>query len=200
MDLTNTRFGRLVAMTETTKGARKAWVCRCDCGVTVVKAQVDLRAGDTRSCGCLKRELRAARNTTHGATDTAAYKKWRGMWARVRSSSYKNRCYAEVSVCAEWGSFERFLADMGEPPDGYSLDRIDNNKGYCKSNCRWVPLSTQAKNTRRLRIHDGVHISELARRAGLKPDVVFDRINKLGWTVDRALHTPLRKIKHASHS
>lgn len=196
MDLTGTRFGRLVANTPTVKGKRKAWVCVCDCGAVVTKAQVDLRSGDTKSCGCAKRELRAAKNTTHGASNSVAYSKWRGMWARVRTAGApKNRCYRDVGVCPAWRKFEAFLADMGEPPEGYSLDRIDNSQGYGKSNCRWVPLSQQAKHTRRLRVHNGVHLSELARQHGLLPDVVFDRINKLGWAIDKALSTPVRKMK-----
>jgi hypothetical protein len=201
MDLAGTRFGRLVARTPTMKGKRVAWVCVCDCGAIVVKAQADLRVGDTTSCGCVKRELRAAKNTTHGASNSAAYSKWRGMWARVRTANTrKNRCYSGVNVCPTWRKFEAFLSDMGEPPEGYSLDRVDNTQGYNKANCRWVPLTQQAKNTRRLRVYNGVHISELARRHGLLPDVVFDRINKLGWPIEKALTTPTRKMKkHASH-
>jgi hypothetical protein len=98
-------------------------------------------------------------------------------------------------VCPAWADFSAFYADMGEPPLGYSLDRIDNTKGYSPGNCRWVPLAEQARNTRRLRMYEGVHMSEHARRAGLPADVVFDRINKLGWDTPRALSTPLRPIR-----
>lgn len=195
MELTGFRFGRLIAKTRTTKGKRVAWVCLCDCGVTTVKAQVDLRSGDTTSCGCRKNEVTTARNTTHGRSHTPAYAKWLGMKARVRHPRRNgNRCYAGVTICPHWEKFENFLADMGEPPDGFSLDRIDSSKGYSKDNCRWVPLAEQARNTSRLRYHNGVHLSELARQHGLSPDVVFDRVNKLGWPTERALSTPTRKI------
>ena len=196
MDLVGTRFGRLVVLRRADKLGRPAWVCLCDCGKTTIKAQLDLRKGDSRSCGCLKRDMLKNRNTVHGGTDTPAYKKWHSMWTRVRSAHRKsNRCYVAVAVCDEWKSFDAFLRDMGAPPEGYSLDRIDNDKGYSKDNCRWVPLAAQATNTRRLRLHNGVHVSELARQAGLEPDVVFDRINKLGWDIERALSVPTRKIK-----
>jgi hypothetical protein len=196
MELTGFRFGRLVAETKTMKGKRVAWVCLCDCGVRATKAQVDLRSGDTTSCGCRKNEVTIARNTTHGLANTPAYAKWLGMKARVRNAGLKNnRCYAGVTICSRWSSFENFLADMGQPPNGYSLDRKDNAKGYSKRNCRWVPLVDQSRNTRRIKLYNGVPLSEAARQRGLDPDVVFDRINKLKWSVDRALHTPVRILK-----
>jgi hypothetical protein len=199
VELTGFRFGRLVAESRTNKGKRVAWVCLCDCGVRTIKAQVDLRSGDTTSCGCRKNEVTAARNTTHGMAHTPAYKKWLGMKARVRNASrQENRCYVGVTICQRWHLFKNFLADMGEPPDGYSLDRKDNNKGYSKSNCRWVPLVEQSRNTRRLRMHEGVCISQAARENGLSPDVVLDRVNKLGWTIDEALSTPKRKQRKAN--
>lgn len=194
MELKGVRFGRLAVLHKAVGTKRMSWVCVCDCGNKVVKAQVDLRSGDTTSCGCLKREMLALRNTTHGLTDTPAYRKWKGMWARVRDTQrQQNACYKNIKVCKRWESFQLFLEDMGAPPKGFSLDRINNNKGYSKSNCRWVPLSEQAKNTRRLRMYKGQHISEAARAVGLDPDVVFDRINKLGWDIETALKTPKRK-------
>ena len=199
MELSSVRFGRLVVIRRSMSGKRLPWECLCDCGTTVVVAQSELRRGDTQSCGCLKQEALAHRNTTHGRIYTPAYTKWRGMWARVRNTDVKaNKCYAGVSVCTEWERFENFYADMGEPPEKYSLDRIDNTKGYSKDNCRWVPLEMQARNTRRIRLHKGVAISEAARAAGLSPDVVSDRINKLGWSIERALNTPTRKLNRRS--
>jgi hypothetical protein len=119
------------------------------------------------------------------------------MWVRVRHPTGKSVCYANVTVCDAWKNFAVFLSDMGAPEPGFSLDRIDNEKGYEKENCRWVRLAHQAKNTRRNRIavFDGKRaiISDHARDRGLDPDVVFDRINKLGWDVDRALRTPVRR-------
>ena len=103
-----------------------------------------------------------------------------------------NACYTDVKICKRWEEFENFLADMGECPAGYSLDRINNKKEYSPSNCRWVPLSEQARNTRRLRKVGNTYVSEAARRAGLDPDVVLDRVNKLGWDMRRALTTPKR--------
>lgn len=197
MELHGVRFGRLLAKSKTKKGKRVAWECICDCGAEVIKAQVDLRSGDTTSCGCRKAEATAVRNTTHGGAHTAAYKKWLSMKARVRNTSRKkNNCYVGVTICKQWSKFENFLKDMGEPPKGYSLDRIDNTKGYSPTNCRWVPLAEQARNTRRIRWHKGLSISAAARVNNIDADVVFDRINKLGWDVDKALTTPTRHFNH----
>ena len=200
MDLAGVRFGRLTAQRRTTKGKRVAWECVCDCDTVTITAQLDLRSGDSTSCGCRKSDVTIRRNTTHSMTSSKIYSKWKGMWARVRSAHrLENRCYIGVTVCPRWADFENFLADMGEMPDGYSLDRIDNTKGYSKENCRWVPLVEEARNTRRLRMYEGRCISEAARQAGLAPGIVFDRINKLGWGIDRALATPQLRKKRSGN-
>ena len=194
MELQGVRFGRLTVLKKAANTNKAFWVCVCDCGAVVTKAQIDLRSGDTKSCGCIKKELLVARNKTHGLCSTPAYKKWQGMWRRVRGTDKKqNACYVGVTVCKRWEKFENFFVDMGEPPEGFSLDRINNLKGYSKKNCRWVPLAEQARNTRRQRLYKGVCLSEAARAAGLTPDIVFDRVNKLGWTVERALTTPKKQ-------
>lgn len=90
-----------------------------------------------------------------------------------------------------WEDFAAFQADMGERPHGLSLDRIDVSAGYWPANCRWADAEQQANNTTRNRYVevDGerLSVSQAARRRGFDPDVVFDRLNRLGWTVERAL-------------
>jgi hypothetical protein len=190
-------FGRLTAL-RFDGGVRHRWLCDCVCGKTLTVDQKSLESGNTKSCGCIHKEQLVARNTTHGLANTYTYKKWCGMHTRVRdTTSARNACYVGIRVCVAWASFEQFYKDMGEAPSGYSLDRIDNKKGYSKSNCRWVPLALQAANTTRNVVveYNGVttHISAHARLVGLSADVVFDRINKLGWSADRALGTPLQQ-------
>lgn len=196
------RFGRLIVLSKaysTAKVARKKWTCVCDCGKTVVVAQPELVKGDTRSCGCIRKEMLVKRNYRHGMVSTRAYRKWRSMWARVRHPVGKSACYSGITVCKRWMKFENFYADMGDPPPGKTLERKNGKKGYAKENCMWVPANEQAQNTSATRWvslkGERMCLAEAARRVGVSKKVLSDRINKLGWSVSQALSTPKRKDK-----
>lgn len=203
-NLTGLTFGRLTVLRIDPNRARRSWVCVCSCGSQKTVAQKELTSGDAKSCGCIKRERLSAMSKA-GKVDhdkltvdgKRAYRKWSFMWSRVRNPTGKSACYVGVCVVEAWKDFYSFYADMGDPQVGWSLDRIDNNLGYSAENCRWVPLAKQAQNTKRSRVVeiDGISacISEHARRYELAPDVVFDRLNRLGWDVERAVKTPKRR-------
>ena len=207
-DLTGKVFGRLTVLRLDPKKHRRSWMCICSCGNEKTAAQGDLCRGDATSCGCVRKERLATMSrlgkVDHSKLDAAgraAYRKWALMWNRVRNPNGKSACYAGIGVTEDWKSFYRFYSDMGAPQVGWSLDRIDSTKDYSAENCRWVPLAKQAQNTRRNRIveFEGVTtcVSEHARRFGIDPDVVFDRMNKLGWSADKALRTPKRAQRKA---
>lgn len=99
-----------------------------------------------------------------------------------------------VTICERWLIFENFLADMGERPAGrYSIDRIDNSRGYEPGNCRWATLKQQNENRRsnRLLTHDGLTLTltDWAKRLGLSKQAISARL-RAGWPVDRALAQP----------
>jgi hypothetical protein len=134
------------------------WRVQCECGtIKVVRESNMTKASPTVSCGCHHRELTTNRNTTHGHSrqgrHTSEYMAWASMKNRCKPSSPDRLRYYDrgITVCPEWlASFETFLADMGPKPGrGYSLDRVDNDRGYDSGNCRWATASEQAKNRRR---------------------------------------------------
>lgn len=207
MDLSTMRFGRLQPLAlehirTTPSGSRKRfWRCRCDCGTDVVVWAGNLRTGKANSCGCLRRELVAAKNRSHGMSQTPEYKTWGGIKKRCFNSSYKS--YADyggrgITMCDRWlNSFENFLEDMGtKPSPDHSIERIDNDGHYEPSNCRWATRRDQAHNNRR-NVHltvDGITkpLSEWCREYAISHSSVLERLAK-GWDTKRAVTHPPRR-------
>ena len=133
------------------------WVCKCDCGKTVIVRGDSLRCGDAKSCGCLSTDLSVERCKTHGLSKTVEYKTWWHMLARCynpKSINYKYYGERGILVCEEWKddfvSFYDYIQEnLGQKPDpSYSLDRIDNDGNYEPGNIRWASKKQQCKNRR----------------------------------------------------
>lgn len=152
IDLTGKQFGHLVVLRKSGhSGGKAVWECLCECGVVKHIRGVHLRSGRQVSCGCLKSQRATEHKTTHGHSVggkvSPTYSVWQNMHYRCKpQNASKYPHYAHVSVCGGWSSFESFLEDMGEKPNGLTLDRIDGSKGYSPDNCRWADIATQNRN------------------------------------------------------
>ncbi|MFY3577283.1 hypothetical protein ACOTI8_31790 [Achromobacter xylosoxidans] len=142
-------------------------------------------------------------NTKHGGHGSLTYARWKSMRQRCRSHSDRSGYRKKgISVCARWDDFASFLADMGECPDGLTLDRIDNTKGYEPGNCRWATREQQNRNRSCIVMltYDGEtkSVSEWAAQRGMRQANLTERL-RLGWTVERALNQPI-KVYRSAHS
>lgn len=151
------RFGLLTVIRKAASGGKARFECVCECGGTLTTLAASLRQGRTQSCGCLRRETtrelgRASRTHGHaGGYPSATYISWSRMWQRCTDESrddYARYGGRGITVCEEWRDFATFLADMGERPAGRTLDRINNDGAYEKTNCRWSTPVEQAANRR----------------------------------------------------
>ena len=159
LNLTNQRFGRLVAKRPVgLQHSFVLWLCVCDCGQETQLTTNALRRGNTRSCGCMLRELYASGGSQlrHGAArpgkHTVEYGTWQAIIKRCSNPNHERFQYyggRGIRVCERWQTFENFLADMGPRPSGrYSIERLDVNGNYEPDNCVWIPLADQVKNRR----------------------------------------------------
>lgn len=174
--------------------------CRCSCGNEVVVYESKLRYGSTRSCGCLQVEssLKNLPDTsTHGRTRgkrrTRAYACWMSMRQRCTNpNTHGFQWYGGrgIKVCERWLKFENFLEDMGEPPLGLSLDRINSDGDYEPANCRWADWPTQESNRRDNRrvVIKGVNftIAQVSRHLGIDGTTIGNRAKRLGISYQEA--------------
>ena len=147
------QYGRLVAVSDVGEGK---WLMRCSCGTEKAVRVGALRAGTTKSCGCLNRDTQRKRmsesNTSHGMAHTPEYKCWKNIRNRCNNPAYSEFAYyggRGIRVCPEWASFNQFYLDMGpRPSSGHSIERNDVDGDYQPSNCRWATPYEQNRNKR----------------------------------------------------
>jgi hypothetical protein len=136
----------------TGKKQRKV-IAQCECGVIKSVMYNYIKSGRSKSCGCYSIELLKERRIKHSLSNSSEYRSWLSMKTRCTNPNLKQwKDYGGrgITVCPEWlNSFQNFYNDMGKRPDGKTLDRINNNKGYEPSNCRWATSKEQTQNRRK---------------------------------------------------
>jgi len=199
-DLAGKRFGRLLVIEPAgkDKGWRMLWRCNCACGKEIVIPGTYMVSGDTRSCGCLRRE---GTHRTHGMKGTPEYRAWKGMIQRCTNPKvefYKDYGGRGIKVSSQWRhDFQSFFKFIGPRPSAkHSLDRFpDVNGNYEPGNVRWATQKQQMLNTRRNNVltfrGETLPLGVWAERLGINYGTLQDRIRN-HWSVERALTEPVK--------
>lgn len=193
IDIIGQTFGtRTVLSLNRTEKRGSFWNLQCSCGAVSVVRRDSIAA--TKACkSCAVSET----NTRHGMSNTPTHRSWLAMLQRCdnpNTRDYSRYGGRGVTVCQEWRTFEVFLKDMGERPDGMTIDRIDVNGNYEPSNCRWASYKTQTNNraVTRMVAANGqtLPLTEWSALIGIKPITLEKRI-KAGWTDHDTINTPV---------
>lgn len=170
---------------------------KCECGKEFITTLSPIKRGIIKSCGCYNTKRRSETHTKHGLYKHPLYAQWRDMKDRCNNSNliwYYRYGGRGIKVCEEWSSsvlsFYNWAMDNNWKR-GLSIDRIDNDGNYEPSNCRWSTASQQARNTRRNVIieYKGKKfcLADLCNQFNLNYSTIHNRINRLGWTIERAV-------------
>lgn len=148
-DLSGTQINNILIVSRAPDRTKVYWNCVCLlCGKQYEGRSDTIQ--NSISCGCHVNILRVKHGHCISGQKSRVYQIYMSMLGRCRDKTLLNYGGRGITVCASWrDSFENFLADMGEPPIGYQLDRIDNDGNYEPSNCRWTTVKVNANNTRR---------------------------------------------------
>jgi len=157
IDIVGQKFGRYLVVSKSekrTKAMKLMVLCKCDCGTEKEVVVGNLRSGLTTSCGCWRAEKTGNRRRKHGFSKTTMYYRYKHMISRCYipdDKEFKNYGGRGIKVCDRWlESVENYIDDMGFPPfKEAQVDRVDNNAGYSKENCRWATPQENSLNKRK---------------------------------------------------
>lgn len=175
---------RVIGGDGTDERGEAKWLCECSCGSIKSVLGSSLRNGRSRSCGCLRRQMRKESATVHGKSNTKLYNIWRGMRQRCGAAySHAFKWYGQrgIAVCKEWDEFETFYKWSMENgySEGLSLDRINNDGDYEPDNCRWTAQETQSRNRSNninITYNGETHcLWDWAKITGIKPGTLYYR-------------------------
>lgn len=201
----NDRYGNLTVKRVYKVNNHTFFECVCDCGKKkIVENGYKLYRGNTKSCGCLrgmKCSIRNSKNAKYAKEDNRLVDIWRHMIYRCEKQqniSYKWYGAKGIKVCDEWHDFSNFAKWSKE--NGYSsqltIDRIDPSRDYSAENCRWVDYNIQNNNSSHCHYltFNGktASLSEWSDITGMPYSTIKSRINKLHWSVEKALTTPCK--------
>lgn len=201
-NISGLKFDRLTAVkpSDNRVANKIMWECICECGNTTFANVAQLRNSQRTSCGCAKKagnqiyKKTAKHGHFVGDKPSPTYRIWSGMHTRCSNQkmpSWPHYGGRGIKVCERWDKFENFLSDMGERPDGKSLDRINNNGNYCHENCRWATDFEQHRNrsdnTYWTYKNETKPIAEWAEIYGLNRHTLGDRVRKGGMSIAEAL-------------
>lgn len=193
-ELPNKKYGRLTLEGLPFKENGLIWyLCRCDCGTLKKIVKVRIESGHIKSCGCLMKDY-ISPNKSHGMSKTKIYHTYHDMISRCynpKNKEYKNYGARGIAVCESWKEgFVNFYNDIGDQPQGMTLERINNNGGYKPDNCRWATRKEQLLNQRRNRniTYKGKTqpLSVWCEELGLLYFRTHGRLTKLGYSIPRA--------------
>lgn len=204
MERIGERFGKLlIRQKHHVEEGRVYYLCDCDCGNTVIVQYSHLISGNTKSCGCLQKELTSKRFAKHNNSTHPLYGVWTMMKQRCynhNNKSYKNYGARGIKVCDEWKNdfitFYNWAIENGYK-DGLTIDRLNVNEDYSPNNCAWVTQKIQQNNRRNnIVINYGGFsgtLSQWSVRTGISYATLRKRIVDLGWDYYEALSVPVRK-------
>jgi hypothetical protein len=189
LDLAGQRFGRWLVVKRVEAVGNSRWLCQCDCGTRKSVVGSFLKNGVSKSCGCFRAEVTAERMrmlSGHNASETKTYSSWRKMMGRCFDPAdigYHRYGGRGIGVHARWTDFRNFLSDMGERPDGFTLDRINPNGDYEPANCKWATRAEQSgnrRNTMWVEVNgERMNLKEASRRLGVDYDHMRYEYKKL---------------------
>ena len=206
VDLTGEKFGRLLVLSRVeNKDGYVRYLCKCDCGNTIITRGTRLKSGGVKSCGCLQKE-----HTSRLGVSKRRYDKSLNRLRRIYQAMI-NRCYNPnqisfhnyggrgIKVCLSWKSNRNLFFEWALN-NGYkenlTIDRIDNNGDYSPQNCKWTSLKEQARNRRSTALYflngETKPLAEWAEIYQIDYKLVFKRL-KLGWSLQKALTKPSQK-------